>query len=98
MKKVVLLAKSFLFHDWKSVPIRRSSVRNRISWGQKMRVVLNVVNGLEKSRFVAFSVDSQFGSMKTAMPDVYHGLSSYWLGVESRTTSVTNTKRLICLS
>ena len=73
-------------------------MRHDISLRQKMRVVLKVVNGLEKSRFVAFSVDSQFGSMKTAIPDVYHGLPSYWLGVESRTTSVTNTKRLTCLS
>ena len=89
-KNTVLLAKS--------VSIRWLSVRHYLSWRQKMRVVLNVVNGLEKSRFVAFSVDSQFGSMKTAIPDVYHGLPSYWLGVESRTTSVTNTKRLTCLS
>ena len=61
VKKTILLARS-VFHDGKSVSIRWLSVRHYLSWRQKMRVVLKVVNDLEKSRFVAFSVTTSSGS------------------------------------
>ena len=50
-KNTVLLAKS--------VSIRWLSVRHYLSWRQKMRVVLEAVNDLEKSVFAAFSVDNE---------------------------------------